>query len=136
MTIRVKSKVNVKIWEDTSEKDYYFGPDDTLAEQTYDSYTKTFAGKFTINPSTSETLSKGDITTVKGFYLELQGPSDGTAMAAATVNVNATGAVPLEQPGSGLNAKAYLEGGTYSSVEVANTDPALTLTGRYAMWGE
>lgn len=135
MAIRIKHKVNPRIFDDVEQKDCLFAPDDDLSEVTLDGFTRMNGGKFAIGPSSSETLPFGDVTVVKGYYVELQPADASTSIPVATINVNALGARPFVPGGTGKPAKSFHEG-TVTSIEIANADLSAVLEGRFAVWGD
>ena len=140
--MRIDLTALVRIFDDADRKDCLFAPSETITKKTLDGFVRMTAGKFSIDPQASETLSFGDVTAVSGYYIELQATGTDGVVAGATLNVNALGTVPFA-PGasSGVTASTLHEGGTgaaITSLELTNTEAVggINLVGRYAVWGD
>jgi hypothetical protein len=128
MALRVKHKVNVRIWESTSEKDVLFAPDDTLAEVSIDTWVRQNSGKVSVAVSDNEDLPLGDVTAVKGIYLKLDGE--------AQVKLNGSAdAIQLRKGGSASYAKLFIEC-DISAVNIINPSADDVLNGTYCVWGD
>ena len=136
MTIRILHTVNPRIFDDTDQKDCLFAPNEDLAEVLLDNFTLMTSGKFSIPASSAESIPFGDVTVVKGYYIQLQPSSTSTLLALATIDVNALGPLPFEPGAAGKPAKTFHEGGPITSISIANLDVALVLEGRFAVWGD
>jgi len=69
--MRIKHKVRVQIARDTDMKNKQFHPDDTEAERVIDGYDGQVNGDLAIPQGTNEDLPTGDLTAIKGIYLEV-----------------------------------------------------------------
>jgi len=122
--MRIRHKVNVRIFDDADMKDCLFGPDDALAEVNIDIFTKQTSGKFSVAAAANEDLALGDITAVKGIYLE--------ADADFTFKLNG-GSEIFQARKSTSSAKVFLE----ADINQVNiTAAAAVLNGRYCVWGD
>jgi len=130
MTVRIKHKVNIRIWETSAEKDVLFAPDDALSEVQIDGYDKQASGKLEIDVSSNEDLTFGDVDAVKGIYLKVN--------IEAKVKINGM-VTPLQlrkgNTGTDEFAKLFLEA-DITSVNIENPDATNKLTGTYCVWGD
>ncbi len=129
MTIRVKPKVNVRIYEGPDQKDALFAPDDTLAEQISDTYLRWHSGGINILDGVTEDLPLGDVDVPKGVYLEVDQNlkmklNGGSEVLQLEVINGATG--PL--------AKFFFQG-TIGQVTLIN-DTGNVATGKFCFWGD
>lgn len=127
--MRVKHRGNVRIAEDTDMKNLLFGPDADLAEQVLDGFTKQASGVFTVTANTSENLSLGDLTTVKGLFLRVS--------VDCTIKLNGSAdAIQLRRGGAlSSNTARLLIEAEVSAVEV--TAPvASDVSGVWCVWGD
>ena len=71
--MRIRHKIYITIAREASENNYQWKPGDTQSEKIIDVYAKQDNHDFTVTAGNSEDLTFGDITAVKGFYLEVNG---------------------------------------------------------------
>jgi len=133
--MRIISKTNVQIFDDTEKKDCLYAPDDKKSEITLDNFQRMASGRFEIAAASDETLSFGDVTVVRGFIVHLQ-PDSGAALPSTTLNINGLGVLPFGEPSSGKGAFVRMDGGPFTSLEIANLSTTQVLRGRYAVWGD
>ena len=127
--MRIKHKVNVRIWDDTTEYNALFAPDDTRAEVIISGYVRQTSGKFSIAATANENLALGDITAVKGLYLVVD--------QDCQVKINGDDQVIQLRKGAtttGTTAKFFIE----ADITAVNiTAPAgSAVTGMYCVWGD
>ena len=128
MTIRIKHKVRVQIAEDTDMKNLLFSRDDTLSEKIIDAYVRQTSGKFNIAASANEDLPFGDITTVKGMYIEVD--------QDVQVKLNGSNdAIQLRKSSSteGVTAQMFLEADISQVNVTAGSD---AVNGTFCFWGD
>lgn len=124
--MRTKLKANVIISNDTDGKNVLFGYDDTLSQETIDTYTGCVSGKFSVASSTTYTLPFGDLSSVKGIYVK--------GDAAYDFSVNGGAAITSNIASSSGSSKVLLQA-DLSSFSVTNNGSA-ALTGIWVAWGE
>jgi hypothetical protein len=119
--------MNVRIADDTSMKNLLFAPDDELAEVVSDSFETQASGKFSVAVGGTESLSFGDVTHVKGFFIKCDGDAE--------VNVNALGVIQLRKHDTttGTEVKIMMEA-DISSLAITNNTTAV-ITGVWCVWG-
>lgn len=125
--MRIKHKVNVRIFNDTALKDALFAPDDALSEIQIDTFVRQSSSKFTVTASTSEDLPLGDIVAVKGLYLQVD--------ADCIVKLNG-GTEEFQMRAQGTtspSAKMFFEGDIN---QVNITAAAADLNGTICVWGD
>ena len=130
MAIRVKHKILVQIGLDTDfNRKLFFIEDNTSAEVVSDGYDQQTSGNVSVAATSIETLSFGDLTDVKGFYLEMD--------AACKVRLNGSDdAIDMILPDGVTEdpkAKLFIES-TLTGVTIENESGA-AITGFYALWG-
>lgn len=125
--MRIKHTVLLRLARDTEMRRLLFSDDSQLAEVVIDDYQRHAQGHIAIANAATESLSFGDVTEVKGVYLELD--------QDATVRLNGSlDGIVLAKPPGGTVAKLFLEA-TITAVEIENTSGA-ALTGLYVVWGD
>jgi hypothetical protein len=126
--MRIKDKVNIRIAKEAEFKNILFGPDDALAERVVDSWARYASGNLSIDAGETESLSFGDVTTVKGMYLEVTGECQ--------LVINGADPIQLRKSGTdaALIAKVFIEADISS---VTLTAPlTVAVTGIYCFWGD
>jgi len=124
--MRVRHTVQVEIARDTDMKRKLFSDDAQLSQVVIDTFQRQCNSHLSINPASIETLSFGDVTLVKGMYLETD--------ADCLVRLNGSSdAIPIKK--SNGAAKLFLEA-DISEVTVENQDTENILTGIYCVWGD
>ena len=126
--MRIKHKVRVQIADDANMKNLLFSKDDDLSEKTVDGYVRQVSGKFTVPMNTNEDLSLGDITAVKGLYIEadqdiqikLNGSSDAIQLRKA--------------PDTSSTTQFFIE----ADISQVNVIAPVTVdaNGTYCFWGD
>ena len=134
--MRIDLTALVQIFDDSDRKDALFSPDLTNAKVTLDGFETMVAGRFSIDPASTESLSFGDITEAHGYLVQLDMVGASNTVPAAQINVNALG-VRSFVPGasSGVPARSLHEG-IVTSLALTNLDASVTLIGRYVVWGD
>ena len=125
--MRLKTTVRVQAFLDTTMKRALFNDDATLSQMQTDGYTKQANSVLSIAPEATESLSFGDVTLVKGLYLEVD--------QEAKVRVNGGDALQMRMAVGATKAKLFLEADV-SQVTVENTDDTAALTGFMCCWGD
>ena len=129
--MRLKHKVNLRAWEDTAQKNCLFAPDDVLSEITLDGFQRIVSGRFNIAGAATEALSFGDVDTVYGLIIIV----DGTI--GFDLDLNGLGVVPYRPGGTGTGAKTkYFGEALISSASITNPDAATAINGSWAAWGD
>ena len=126
--MRVKSKVNVQIYETTAQTDALFKPDDTNAEVNFDTYNEQASGRFALAASGSTALSLGTVTAVAGIYIRTTGNFD--------VVINGGDTIQIRRPANSTNALKFYMDGVVTSVTITNASGTAALAGWYAIWGD
>lgn len=126
--MRLKTKVLVQAGQDSTFKKKLVYIEEQGAEQITDGYQRASASQFSIDPASIEAMSFGDVTVVKGIYIE--------ATADVLVRLNGSlDSIQLRKASDVDAAKLFLEG-DITGVEIENTDPDNPVTGIYACWGD
>lgn len=76
---------------------------------------------------TAAGLGGVDITSIRGFYLEIAGN--------VTVSIDGGAAIPVSHPGAGTIARMYMEGGPFPSITITNLGSA-EIEGRIMLFGD
>jgi len=129
MAIRIKHKVRPQIAEDTAMKNLLYGPDDTLSEVTIDSYVRQTSGKISIAQNTNEDVPLGDITAVKGFFLQVNGDCQ--------IKINGSADAIQVRKATDANvdwAKFFIEADISQVNITAPADSAIS--GTFCAWGD
>lgn len=128
MAIRVRHTVAVRTARDTDFNFAMWDPDVTLSEVILDGFDKQTNGVFTVAVSSSESLNLGDITAVKGMYLEVD--------ADCLVRLNgSTDDIQMRIGATGSPAKLFIEA-DISAVVVENQSGTAILNGVVVFWGD
>ena len=127
MAIRVKHKVNVRVYSDTAAKNALFAPSDDLSEKVIDSFLRQSSSNFVIAAAANEDLPLGDITAIKGVYIQVD--------ADCIVKING-GSEEIQmrvQGATAPSAKLFLE----ADINQVNiTADAAALNGTICVWGD
>lgn len=129
--MRVKSLVNVRIFETTTERDVLFGPSVEDAVMTMDTYNEMHANRFRIDASGSFSLGLGPLQACRGLFVRAFGDFDLTVNgAAAPIQVRRrTGATATEM------VSFYVDG-IVTAASITNPSSTTVLNGYFAMWGD
>lgn len=128
MAIRVSHTVAVRTSRDTEYKKAMWDPDVSLSEVILDVFEKQVSGNLSVDVSSSEDLSFGDIDLVKGMYMEFD--------SACLVRLNGSlDSLPIDPVESGKPAKIFLEA-DINQVQVENLSASTVLTGVFVFWGD
>jgi hypothetical protein len=128
MAIRVSHTVAVRTSRDTDYKKAMWSPDVALSEVVIDTFEKQANGNLSVAVSSAEQLSFGDVTLVKGMYLETE--------TECLVRLNGSGdSIAMKPSESGKPAKLFLEA-DINQVEVENPSADTVLNGVYVFWGD
>lgn len=128
MSIRVDHTVAPQISRDTNQKQKLFFPD--LAEElvSHSTFDKASSSVLALVASGVESLSFGDVTDVRGIYLEVDGD--------CYVRINGSfDNIPLKLAPSATRAKLFLEV-DLNAIVIQNLSAEDALTGAYAVWGD
>jgi len=127
--MRIKHKVNVRVAQDADMYNLLFGPDDTRSEVTIDAYARMSSGMVKVPMNTNENLPLGDVTAVKGIFLQVN--------QDAVIKLNGgTQEIQMRKPttASTVYARLFLEG-DINQVNIAAPVTA-DLEGVYCVWGD
>ena len=129
--MRVKSLVNVRIYEGTNERDVLFGPSVDDATVNMDSYNESHSGRFRVDASGSLSLGLGALQACRGVFIRATGDFDLTLNGSATPMQirRRTGATASE------SVSVYLDC-VVTSASITNTSSTTVLNGYFAMWGD
>lgn len=126
--MRLKHQVRIQVALDTGMKRSLFSDDATLSQVSTDSFAKEANSVLDIPAATTESLSFGDITLVKGLYLEVD--------QDAVVRLNgSTDPIQLRKATGVGKAKLFIEA-DLTAVTVENPVADAALTGFYVVWGD
>jgi len=126
--MRLRHTVRVQAALDTQMKRALFNDDATLSQVQTDTFTKQANSVLSIPAASIESLSFGDVTLVKGLYLEVD--------QDALVRINgSTDAIQLRKASGVAKAKLFLEA-DINQVTVENPVADAALTGVYVIWGD
>lgn len=130
MAIRVKHIIAVQTSTDTDQtrKMFYLDPDNESVIS--DSVQKQASGNLEVAIGASETLSFGDVTDVRGLYLEVAGDCR-VRLNGAPDNIE----MKIVKDATPSKAKLFVEA-DLSQVEVDNTQGTVALTGIFCVWGD
>ena len=129
--MRVKSKVNVRLYTNSTERDILFAPDDIDAEYTTDEYGEENSSQFSIAATANTNLSLGTVGAVSGIFICAHGDFDLVLNGAAfALEVRRPSDAAASDP-----AKIYLDC-SVTSVNIENVHATLPLVGYYAVWGD
>ncbi len=131
MAIRVKHRVWIQSSEDTAAKNKLFSQDPELSEVISDGFDKQVSGVISVAAAGNENLNFGDITSVKGLWLKIDGE--------AKLKINgSTDEIQLRLEPAGVAgtdfAKFFIEA-DISSLNVANPG-ATVMSGVFCAWGD
>lgn len=125
--MRLKHTVLVQITQDTDGKRTLYSDESTAAKIDTERFDGQANSLLAIDSETTEVLSLGDVTDVRGLYLEVDQD------AIVYLNDSADG-IQLKMPPGGTKAKLFLEA-EITKVEVENTSATAALSGVYVLWG-
>lgn len=129
--MRVKSLVNVRIYEGTNERDVLFGPSVDDAIVNMDTYNEAHTGRFRVDTSSSLSLGLGALQNCRGLFIRTTGDFDLTLNgAAAPLQVRRRTAATATEPVS------FYFDGVVTSASITNTSASAVLNGYFAMWGD
>lgn len=136
MAIRVKSKVNVQIYENSNETNCFFAPSDAAALVTNDSYLRHTTKSIQVADGATEAVGLGDIASVGGIYLKTDQSivltinfGAGAVTVPVTASPTNTGSVPLI-------GKFFIEAPvTALSIQKPSTPTAVAANVVLAVWG-
>lgn len=128
MSIRVQHTLRMQNSRDTDGKDKLFYRDDTLGKVAIDTFDNQMSSSLSVAASTTDSLTFGDLTDVRGFYLEVSGNCN-IRFNGATADIPVTLA-----PGQTV-AKVFIEA-AITAVTIENTSATTVLTGVYCGWGD
>lgn len=125
--MRLKYQINPVLTDDSDGKDVLFKLDSSKL-RTIDGFTRYNAGRFQVAAASTEAMTFGDVTAVRGFYLRVYGD------ALVTIN-GADTAFALTLPAD--QTYAELSGDlTITSISIENEDAAAVLPGILVVWGD
>lgn len=132
--MRIKTKINVRAWEDAEMKNVLFAPDDKLAEVTIDNMGVVTSGVLKVENDSNMSLPFGDLVSLRGVFLK----SDQNIL----ITLNSGDQESLESPSEGTDddptyCHYFFEGTiTAFNIEKADSDPATDANVRYIVWGD
>ena len=129
--MRVKSLVNVRIYEGTNERDVLFGPSVDDAIVNMDTYNESHSGRFRVDATGSLSLGLGALQACRGIFIRATGDFDLTlnGLASPLQIRRRTAATATEQ------ISFYFDG-IVTSASITNPSPTAVLNGYFAMWGD
>lgn len=127
--MRIKHTIRLQIARDQEMRRLLYSDDAQLSEKVIDGYEKHVQGHIAIAAAATESLCLGDITAVKGLYLELD------QNAYVRLNGSLDNIVVAKPPSASEDTgKLFLEA-DINAVEIENPT-ANPLTGLFVMWGD
>ncbi len=127
--MRIENLVWTKITEDSAGKDGLWTPDQTLNTEVVTNMTRMTGGVFSIDASSTEALSFGDVTSAYAIYIEVDNDFNvvfnGGADTFNFVRADTT---------SGRKARCWMEA-TLTSVSITNPSASASISGRYVVYG-
>ena len=126
--MRLKTTVQVQMTQDDAGKRKLYSDDATAAASDTTGYQRGANSLISIDPETTEAMAFGDVSLVRGMYLEVD--------QDALVRLNGSGDALQMRVASGVGkAKLFLETEvTEVTIENVSTDTALT--GVFVCWGD
>jgi hypothetical protein len=126
---RLEHTLIVKLGEDTNLTDLLFTRDATRAKVVSDAFQSGYSGSFSVAASDNEDLSLGDVTAVKGIYLQVN--------AEVEIKLNgSTDAIQLRKhtDTSTVLCKFFIEA-DITQINIVNGG-ATAAEGIYCIWGD
>jgi hypothetical protein len=128
MTIRVDHTVAPQISRDTNQKLRLFFPDLASEAVSIDQFETAANSVLSLAPLAVEALGFGDITDVRGMYLEVN--------QNCSLKLNgAVDAIPVKLAPNASKAKVFLEA-DINQIQVENLSTTEVLSGVYVLWGD
>lgn len=133
MVVRIKHKVNVRIWEEAEMNNALFAPDDKLAEITIDNMEIASSGVLNVENDSNMNVPLGDMTSVRGIFIK----SDQNIL----ITLNGGDQESLEKPSEGTDdaptyCHYFFEGVITSvNIEKADSTPETDANVRFCVWG-
>lgn len=132
MSIRVKHIVALQISRDTDGDQKLFYPEVSAETVITDGFERMTSTVIAIAAAGTEALNLGDVTTVRGIYIEVD--------RDCNLRINGSSDdIPLKIPPSvtagGSRAKVFLEA-TITAVTIENLDVSNALSGVCVVWGD
>lgn len=128
MTIRVDHTVAPQISRDSNQKLRLFFPDLSSEAVSIDQFQTAANSVLSLAPSAVEALGFGDITDVRGFYLEVN--------QDCNLKLNgAVDAIPIKLAPNATVAKVFLEA-DITQIQLENLNTTEVLSGVYVLWGD
>lgn len=128
MALRVDHTVAPQISRDTSQNLRLFFPDLTSEAVSHATFDGACSSVLSIAASGTESLSFGDVTDVRGLYIEVD--------QDCNLRLNgSTDDIPIKLAPNGSVAKVFLEA-DINQVTIENLSASALLTGVYCMWGD
>ena len=125
--MRLKHTVQVQLWQDTAGRRKLFDDSATAALTDSSGFDRAANSLLSIDADDTESLTFGDVTLVKGIYLEVD------QEVQVTIN-GASDYLQLRLADGATKAKLFLEA-DISSVSIENTSDDVC-TGCYCAWGD
>jgi hypothetical protein len=133
--MRVKHKMNFRVYDDVEAVNPLFAPDDTKSEVVLDNMQRVVSGRFEIAASGNENLSLGDVGEVRGllivadndFNLAINGSAPALPIRRANTAANA--------PAQTARFAAEVQIGAGQIVNVANQSATAVLRGYWCAYG-
>lgn len=134
MAVHIKTKINVRVWEEVEEDNILFAPDDNLVEDVIDNMQHIVSGRLTIADAATASIPMDDITTVMGLMFRSDQDVD--------ISINGGAAIHLHRPSAGTPdnptyCKLYLDC-TIASLAITKptTVPPVAANVRYCVFGD
>ena len=129
--MRVKSLVNVRIYEGTNERDVLFGPSVDDAVVNMDTYNESHSGRFRVDASGTLSLGLGALQACRGMFIRATGDFDLTLNGGASpLQIRRRTAATATEPVS------FYFDGVVTSASIVNPSASTVLNGYFAMWGD
>ena len=125
--MRLIHTIQIQAARDIAMKRFLFKDDLTLATVQTDSFTTEASSILIVEPAETYELSFGDVTLVRGLYLELD--------QDALVAINGATPFQMRKPADGSVAKLFLEA-EIGQISINNPSTDTVLNGVFVCWGD
>ena len=126
--MRLKHTIQLQVALDTTMRRALFKDDPTLSQVVIDTYAGQSNSILSVEPLATEPITFGDVTLVRGLYLEVDGE------AKVYLNGEPT-AIQMKIAPEGTKAKLFVEA-EVTALSIENTSDTATLTGVFCCWGD
>jgi hypothetical protein len=128
--MRVRSLVNVRIFESTNERDLLFGPSVDDATVIMDTYNEAHSGRFQVAAAGTISLGLGSLQACRGCFIRAFGDFDLSVNGGAVIQVR------RRPSAAATDMASFYVDGVVTSISVTNTSATAVLGGYFAMWGD